>query len=68
MSETRSYTVSGMTCSHCVASVAEEVQQIPGVQDVDVVLESGALTVTSEGPIDDSAVRSAVAVAGYLLR
>ncbi|WP_248581778.1 cation transporter [Nocardioides sp. InS609-2] len=28
-----------MTCGHCVASVTEEVQEIPGVERVAVVLE-----------------------------
>jgi copper chaperone len=67
MSTTTSYTVTGMTCSHCVASVTEEVEEIPGVEDVDVVLETGALTVTSNDPVDDSAVRAAVEEAGYRL-
>jgi copper chaperone len=67
MSDTRSYTVSGMTCAHCVSSVTEEVQEIPGVQNVEVVLDTGALTVTSSGPVDDDAVRAAVEEAGYRL-
>jgi copper chaperone CopZ len=65
MSETRTYTVDGMHCSHCVASVTEEVQEIEGVDDVQVVLESGQLTVTGREPLDDDAVRAAVAEAGY---
>ena len=67
MSETRTYTVTGMTCGHCVASVTEEVQEIPGVRAVDVVLETGALTVTSTTDLDDAAVRQAVEEAGYQL-
>ena len=67
MSETRTYNVTGMTCAHCVSSVTEEVQEIPGVEAVDVVLETGALTVTSAGDLDDGAVREAVEEAGYQL-
>ncbi len=67
MSQTSTYTVTGMTCGHCVASVTEEVQEIPGVQNVDVVLESGSLTVTSADPLDDEAVKAAVEEAGYQL-
>jgi copper chaperone len=67
MSSTKSYTVTGMTCAHCVASVTEEVQEIPGVEDVNVVLESGSLTVTSADPVDDAAVKAAVEDAGYQL-
>jgi len=67
MSQTQRYTVTGMTCGHCVASVTEEVQEIPGVQDVAVVLETGAVTVTSAEPLDDAAVQAAVEGAGYQL-
>lgn len=59
------YTVTGMTCGHCVRSVTEEVTEIPGVTGVDVDLDSGLLTVTSEEPVDDALVRAAVAEAGY---
>jgi copper chaperone CopZ len=67
MSQTASYTVTGMTCGHCVASVTEEVQEIPGVENVDVVLDTGALTITSAEPIDPATVKEAVEEAGYQL-
>lgn len=67
MSQTSTYTVSGMTCGHCVSSVTEEVQEISGVENVDVVLETGAVTITSAEPIDEAAVRAAVEEAGYQL-
>ncbi|WP_040339766.1 heavy-metal-associated domain-containing protein [Candidatus Blastococcus massiliensis] len=62
---TASFTVVGMTCGHCVNSVTEEVSAVPGVSAVDVDLESGGLTVTSDAPVDESAVRAAVEEAGY---
>jgi copper chaperone CopZ len=68
---TRTYTVVGMTCGHCVASVTEEVQEVPGVTDVEVVLDSGTLTITSAEPVDDDAlgasIKHAVEDAGYQL-
>jgi copper chaperone len=64
LSETRDYTVTGMTCSHCVLSVREEVSEVPGVSAVDVDLVSGRLTVTGQ-QVSDDAVREAVAEAGY---
>jgi copper chaperone CopZ len=67
MSQTSIYTVTGMTCGHCVASVTEEVQEVPGVQDVAVDLSAGVVTVTSAEPLDDDAVRAAVEEAGYRL-
>jgi copper ion binding protein len=62
-----SYTVTGMTCEHCVRSVTEEVSEIDGVQRVDVDLESGRLTVTSQDPLPVDDVREAVTEAGYEL-
>ena len=67
MSTTSTYTVLGMTCSHCVASVTEEVTKIPGVTDVEVDLSSGAVTVASQSPVDNTAVKDAVEEAGYEL-
>ncbi|QIK68056.1 heavy-metal-associated domain-containing protein [Nocardioides sp. HDW12B] len=67
---TQTYTVTGMTCGHCVASVTEEVTEVAGVAAVDVDLASGALTVTPSdpaSPVDDGAVRAAVEEAGYAL-
>ena len=62
---TTSFTVTGMTCGHCVSSVREELSEVPGVTAVEVDLASGGLTVTSEAPVDDSVVRDAVIEAGY---
>jgi copper chaperone len=62
---TTTWSVTGMTCGHCVASVTEEVSQVPGVTAVEVELASGGLTVISEAPVDEAAVRAAVEEAGY---
>ncbi len=67
MSPSSTYTVTGMTCEHCVASVTEEVEEIPGVERVEVVLDSGALTIDSSQPLAADAVRTAVETAGYEL-
>ena len=64
--ETREYTVTGMSCSHCVASVREEVSELAGVSEVDVDLESGRLTVMGT-EVDDDAVRAAVSDAGFAI-
>lgn len=57
------YSVHGMTCQHCVASVTEEVSAVAGVEAVEVDLT--AKTVTVVGDVDDAAVRAAIAEAGY---
>ncbi len=67
MSTTATFTVTGMTCGHCVASVTEEVSEVAGVEDVDVDLETGRLTLTSSEPVDAAAVKAAVEEAGYQL-
>jgi copper chaperone len=60
---THHYVVEGMTCEHCRASVAEEVAEVPGAQDVHVDLPSGRLTIV--GDVSDDAVHAAVDEAGY---
>jgi copper chaperone len=61
------YTVDGMTCEHCVASVTEEISELDGVSAVAVELSTGAVTVTSAQPLDTTDVRTAVEEAGYKL-
>lgn len=58
------YTVTGMTCGHCVASVTEELSAIEGVSDVSVDLGTGAVRVTSAELLTDETVRAALAEAG----
>ena len=65
MSATATFTVSGMTCGHCVTSVKEEVSEISGVTEVEVDLETGRVVVVSSNPVDPAAVRAAVDEAGY---
>jgi len=62
------YTVDGMTCGHCVNSVTEEVGGVGGVTGVKVDLDDKRVTVTSEGPVDDAAIRAAIDEAGYEVR
>lgn len=65
---TATYTVTGMTCEHCVRSVTEEIGELPGVSNVDVDLSSGAVTVSSESPVPVDSIRGAVTEAGYQLQ
>ena len=67
MAVTSTYTVTGMTCGHCVSAVTTEISAIDGVGEVVVDLGSGAVTVTSDGPLSEEAVRAAVDEAGYEL-
>jgi copper chaperone CopZ len=67
---TATYTVTGMTCGHCVSAVTEELRALPGVQAVEIDLVSGGasgVTITSAEPLNETAVRDAVVEAGYVL-
>ena len=70
MSTNATYTVTGMTCGHCVAAVTQEIRALAGVQDVALDLVAGGqsvLRVTSETPLSVDQVRAAVDEAGYAL-
>jgi copper chaperone len=64
---TSTYTVSGMSCEHCVAAVRAELGKVEGVTGVEVDLGRGRVTVTSDRPLDRAAVAAAVDEAGYEL-
>jgi copper chaperone len=59
------YSVTGMTCDHCVRAVRAEVEKVPGVTSVSVDLGAGRLTLQSDQPVDPASVRAAVEEAGY---
>lgn len=63
-----SYTVTGMVCARCAASVTEEIERIPAVSSVTVDIDSGRVVVASNRPLNVMDVRSAVEEAGYELR
>lgn len=61
------YTVSGMSCDHCVHSVSTELLALQGVSDVAVDLPTGLVRVTSETPLTIDEVSAAIDEAGYQL-
>ncbi|MBP2475928.1 copper ion binding protein [Crossiella equi] len=67
MSVSATYTVTGMTCQHCVSSVTEELSEVTGVTGVAVDLPTGAVTVTSDRELTAEEVKTAVTEAGYQL-
>jgi copper chaperone CopZ len=62
---TSEFTVTGMSCGHCEASVRKQVGGVAGVQGVEVDAATGTLIVTSDGPVEDAQILDAVAEAGY---
>ena len=65
MAERSHFTVTGMTCGHCVAAVTAELVKVPHVLGVDIELATGSVTVESDGPLDPAAIAAAVDEAGY---
>ena len=64
---TQTFPVTGMTCGHCVHAVSSELKQIPAVTDVsvDLVAEgTSTVTITSDTPISEAEVATALDEAG----
>ncbi|MEG3628284.1 heavy-metal-associated domain-containing protein [Streptomyces poriticola] len=61
------YTVSGMTCDHCRATVTKAIGALDGVTGVDIDLAGGRVTVTAADEPDDTVIAGAVDEAGYEL-
>ncbi|WP_405816954.1 heavy-metal-associated domain-containing protein [Streptomyces sp. NBC_01390] len=66
-SVTAVYQVTGMSCGHCEGSVSAEISELTGVTSVQAVAATGVVTVVSEAPLDEAAVRAAVDEAGFEL-
>ena len=58
------YTVPHMSCGSCRATITEEVQEVAGVEEIEVDLETKRLTVRGTD-VDDTAIRAAIDAAGY---
>jgi copper chaperone CopZ len=59
--------VSGMTCGHCVSAVTMELSLLPSVTEVDIDLESGQVTITSDAALEQAQLATAIDEAGYEL-
>lgn len=65
MTVTTTYAVTGMSCQHCIDAVTAEVGRLTGVEQVEVDLSTGTVTVTSGASLDLDEVREAVDEAGF---
>jgi len=63
-SDTVTFLVEGVSCSHCKVAITEEVGQVPGVESVEVDLETKRVQVRGNG-LDEAAVVNAIDDAGY---
>jgi copper chaperone len=64
LTETITYRVPGMSCSHCERSVSDELEEVDGVKSVDVDLEKKVVVVHGNA-LDDARLRAAIEEAGY---
>jgi copper chaperone CopZ len=63
----QTYSVTGMTCEHCVHAVSEEIATLSGVSDVAVDLDAGGTStvrVTSDAPLAEDQIAAALDEAG----
>ena len=58
------YRVPDMSCAHCEHAVSSELREVPGVENVDVDLDTKLVTVRGSS-LDDTALRAAIEEAGY---
>lgn len=64
MNETITYSVPGMSCGHCRAAISAEVSAVPGVETVEVDLDTKLVAISGED-LDDAALVAAIDEAGY---
>ncbi len=60
----KTLTIEGMSCDHCVHHVKSALSELSGVDSAEVSLADNSAVVTG-GALDDAAMRTAVAEAGY---
>ncbi len=63
----RTLRVKGMSCQHCVKTVKKALEEIDGITNVAVDLESGEATFEETRPVDNELVRDKIRKAGYEL-
>jgi copper chaperone CopZ len=59
------FSVEGMTCSHCEAAVVKAVKTLPGVQDATASREDKNVVIMHEGELNNDDVKQKITDAGY---
>lgn len=59
----RKIQIEGMSCGHCVAHVREALEEIRGIESVEVSLEEKCATIVGNAAEDD--IKEAIDEAGY---
>jgi P-type Cu2+ transporter len=67
-SQTTSYHIAGMTCANCVSTVTRQLRSVPGVMEVNVVLETeSAIIKMAPNQVSMADLKRAVEKAGYAI-
>jgi len=61
----RTVKIKGMSCQHCVKTVKKTLEEIEGIANVSVSLETGKVTFEEIGPVDGDLIRERIKKAGY---
>lgn len=61
----RVYRVPDVSCQHCVRAITSQLQKLPGVQSVNVDLDTKLVTVAADDSVSDQEIRAAIEEAGY---
>jgi copper chaperone len=64
MHQRLTYSVPGMSCGHCRAAITAEVSAVPGVEAVEVDLDTKLVAISGED-LDDATLVAAIDEAGY---
>ncbi|MGA2733050.1 MAG: heavy metal-associated domain-containing protein [Syntrophobacteraceae bacterium] len=63
----RTVRVKGMSCQHCAKTVKKTLEEIDGITNVAVDLETGEVTFEEARPADNELMREKIKKAGYEL-
>jgi copper chaperone len=59
--------IKGMSCQHCAKTVKKALEEIDGIANVAVDLETGEATFEEIRPVDNELIREKIKKAGYEL-
>ncbi len=63
--KTSTLNVEGMSCDHCVTAIKKTVGAIQGVEDVDINLKEGTVSVQHGDGVNVEQLKEAIQGAGY---
>lgn len=62
--QTEKFTVKNVKCAGCASTIENGLKELPGVTDVEVAIENGAVTVKGEG-LDRARLAARLGELGY---